>query len=259
MAQKVLSRNSIATGFGLLATLLLLVTYVAGAADYAREKKWAGEITPGIVVGDAVYLTTRSGVKFLAIYTEAPNAKRAVILAHGLGVHPDWGIIGALRVRLADLGYTTLSLQMPVLAADAKADGYPETFPDAAERFDAGVAFLVAKKANQKIGIASHSMGARMTNYWLITQTNPGVVAWASIGIGNGVFEDPAKLKLPVLDVYGQNDLEAVLSRAPGRRAAISDNPGSAQVVVPGADHYFNGKEAALADVLNAYFDEALK
>ena len=259
MAQKVLSRNSIATGFGLLTTLFLLVTYVAGAADYAREKKWAEEITPGIVVGDAVYLTTKSGVKFLAIYTEAPNAKRAVILAHGLGVHPDWGIIGALRVRLADLGYTTLSLQMPVLATDAKADGYPETFPDAAERFDAGVGFLAAKKANQKISVASHSMGARMANHWLVTRANPGVAEWACIGIGNGIFEQPTKLQLPVLDVYGQNDLEAVITNAPERRAALSDNPRSAQVVVPGADHYFNGKEAALADVLNAHFDQALK
>ena len=42
-------------------------------ADYAREKRWADEITPGIVVGDAAWIELESGRKFLAIY--APNAK----------------------------------------------------------------------------------------------------------------------------------------------------------------------------------------
>ena len=127
------------------AALLLLFAHVSEAADHAREKKWADEITPGIVVGDPVCLTSESGVRFLAIHTAVPNARTVVILAHGLGVHPDWGVIGALRVRLADLGYATLSLQMPVLPADAKADQYPATFPEAAERFDAGVAFRMRR------------------------------------------------------------------------------------------------------------------
>lgn len=55
-------------------------------------------------------------MKFLALYTEAPSPNGSVILAHGLGVHPDWGVIGTLRVRLADRGYNMLSLQMPALA-----------------------------------------------------------------------------------------------------------------------------------------------
>ncbi|HTD91122.1 MAG TPA: hypothetical protein VK663_10700, partial [Burkholderiales bacterium] len=37
--------------------------------DYAREKRWADEITPAILVGDPVYLALKSGQKFLAIYT----------------------------------------------------------------------------------------------------------------------------------------------------------------------------------------------
>ncbi len=241
------------------AALLLLFAHVSEAADHAREKKWADEITPGIVVGDPVCLTSESGVRFLAIHTAVPNARTVVILAHGLGVHPDWGVIGALRVRLADLGYATLSLQMPVLPADAKADQYPATFPEAAERFDAGVAFLKTTVRDQKIVVAAHSMGARMADYWLVRRNPADIQAWASISIGNGVFEDPARLTLPVLDVYGQHDLEAVIANAPQRRTAISANPRSAQVVIPGADHFFEGKEAALADVLREFFDQAPK
>src|SRR6266567_4382973 len=88
-------------------------------SDYAREKRWAGEVVPSIVVGEAVWLEAPRTEKFLGIYTEAKNAKGAIVLAHGLGVHPDYGLIGELRARLADAGYTTLSIQMPVLAADA--------------------------------------------------------------------------------------------------------------------------------------------
>ena len=79
-------------------------------SDYAREKRWAGEVVPSIVVGEAVWLEAPRTEKFLGIYTEAKNAKGAIVLAHGLGVHPDYGLIGELRARLADAGYTTLSI-----------------------------------------------------------------------------------------------------------------------------------------------------
>ena len=87
--------------------LLLLVAHFAYGADYVREKKWADEITPGIVVGDPVYLEGRAGHKFLTIYTAAPNAQAGLVIVHGIGVHPDWGLISTLRSALADHGYTT--------------------------------------------------------------------------------------------------------------------------------------------------------
>src|SRR5919108_6342728 len=105
--------------------LLLIVAHLAYGADYAREKKWAAEITPGIVVGDPVYLEGRAGHKFLTLYTEAPNAQAGLVIVHGIGVHPDHGLISTLRIALADHGYTTLSVQMPILAAEASAEDYP--------------------------------------------------------------------------------------------------------------------------------------
>jgi len=101
-----------------LVSLLLVVSASAfAAADYAREKRWAEEVAPGIVVGDPVHLQQKNQHKFLAIYTEAANAKMGVVVAHGSGIHPDWGMIGTLRQRLADQGYTTLSIQMPSWAS----------------------------------------------------------------------------------------------------------------------------------------------
>lgn len=124
--------------------LLLLSVFSissAQASDYAREKKWADEVLPAVLVGEPVWL--RDGPrKFLGLYTPAANARAAVIVVHGIGVHPDWGLVSALRQRLPDLGYTTLSVQMPVLKADAKGEDYPPTFPEAAPRLAQAAAFL---------------------------------------------------------------------------------------------------------------------
>ena len=239
--------------------LLMIAAALAHAApDYAREKRWADEITPGLVVGDAVYLAQKSGHKFLAIYTQAAQPRAAVIMVHGLGRHPDWELIGALRSGLSDQGYATLSVQMPVLAADAKADAYPPLFPDAAERLYAAVAFLRAK-GHRKIAIASHSLGSPMSNFFLVSTPDHGVAAWISIGIFPGGFAEPDKLRLPVLDIYGGRDFPQVLQQANARAAVLKTLRGSAQIEVAGADHFFAGHEGELVKQVRQYLDQRLK
>lgn len=76
-------------------------------SDYAREKKWADEITPGIVVGDPMYLQGRAGHPFLTLYTEASSPRAGLVIVHGNGVHPDWGLIGTLRTELATSSLTS--------------------------------------------------------------------------------------------------------------------------------------------------------
>ncbi|MHB1214286.1 MAG: hypothetical protein ACYCY9_04790 [Thiobacillus sp.] len=95
---------------GLIA-LSSLTVCAAPAADYVREKKWADEVVPGLVVGDAVYLQTPRGHHaFLTLFTPVAGTDRAAIVVHGLGIHPDWGLVGTLRTELADRGMTTLSI-----------------------------------------------------------------------------------------------------------------------------------------------------
>ena len=95
------------------AFLVALLTFAgeacaAGVADTAREARWAAEVTPQLVVGDAVWLATARHPRVLALYAH-PAAKtgNAVIVVHGLGVHPDWNLIGVLRAALVDRGYAT--------------------------------------------------------------------------------------------------------------------------------------------------------
>jgi pimeloyl-ACP methyl ester carboxylesterase len=235
--------------------LLLIVAHLAYGADYVREKKWAEEITPGIVVGDLVYLEGSAGHTFLTIYTAAPNAPAGLVIVHGIGVHPDWGLIRTLRNALADHGYTTLSVQMPVLAAEARPEEYPPTFGEAGERLKIAVEFLRAQ-GYKKIVIVSHSMGSRMTHNYLTRDPSAPVNAWVCIGLGGE--DDFRHMTLPVLDLYGENDLPAVLQGAQRRAASIKDLPRSQQVMAPQADHFFNNQQTELVRYVRDFLVKAL-
>lgn len=230
--------------------LAVLLSASAWSADYAREKKWADEITPSIVSGEPLYLES-AGHKFLSIYTLAPNAKMAVVVVHGLGIHPDWGMISILRTQLAEQGYTTLAIQMPVLGNDAKAEHYPPTFPEGAQRIAAAVKFL-HEKGYAKVALVSHSMGSRMSRVY-VTHHPKGVIAWASLGIGGG--DTYIGVKVPVLDLYGQHDLPQVLAGTKKRAASLRQIPGSKQVKIANTDHFFADHETEMVKAVKDFLD----
>jgi pimeloyl-ACP methyl ester carboxylesterase len=229
---------------------------LAAEADYAREQRWAQEITPAILVGEPLYLKLASGREFLAIYTGSPKPRAAVVVVHGLGLHPDWGLVNALRSQLPDAGYATLSVQMPVLAADAPPQDYAVTFPEAAERLRAAVGFLQAR-GHDAIAIVAHSLGARMSNQFLIDTPRPKVLAWVSIGL-SGEFSAPERIGIPTLDLYAERDLPAVLAGAPKRSNVLSRLPASAQVQVSGADHFFTDHQAQMLQWVRRFLDRSL-
>ena len=231
---------------------------LAQAPDHAREKRWADEITPAILVGDAMYLAQPSGHPFLALYAPNAKARAGVIVVHGMGVHPDWNLINVLRSQLAEQDYATLSVQMPVLATDARGEQYPALFPDAAQRLQAAVDFLRGK-GHRKIAIVSHSMGSRMVNAFLAGGGAGAIAAWASVGITSGDYDRPQTFKAPVLDIYGEKDFPAVLDHAAKRAQAIRRIRGSGQVSVAGADHYFNGAETELTRHVKRFLDHATR
>ena len=241
-----------------LALLLSLVSFGCFAqADYAREQRWADEITPAILVGDAVALTLPDGRKFLGIYAPNTKARAGVVLVHGLGMHPDWSVVHPLRSQLAEQDYATLSVQMPVMAAGVSGEQYAPLFPEAAARIAAAVQYL-RNKGHAKIVIVSHSYGARMTNVLLNQPDAPAITAWVSIGI-TGEYSKPATFKAPVLDLYGENDFPGVLELAAKRAAAIKPVRGSAQIRVAGADHFFQGMDNELVRNVKLFLDRSTR
>lgn len=238
--------------------LLALISFGCFAqADYAREQRWADEITPAILVGDPVQLTIPGGRKFLGIHTANSKARAGVVVVHGLGLHPDWGLNNPLRSQLAEQGYATLSVQMPVMAAGVPGEQYAPLFPEAAARIAAAVQFL-RDKGHPKIVIVAHSYGARMTNFLLNQPDAPAITAWVAIGI-TGDYSKTETLKAPVLDLYGEHDFPGVLELAAKRAAAIKHIRGSAQIRVAGADHFFNGMDAELLRQVKLFLDRSTR
>ena len=232
----------------LLVLLLAGFSVLAQAQDYAREKRWADDILATLLVGDSAWLEQSNGHRFLGLYTAADKPRGAVIVAHGRGWSPDYELYGTLRTRLVDAGYTTLSIQLPVLDGTAKLVDYLQTYPDARERFRLALDFLKGK-GYRNIAIVSHSLGASMANQYLIKTDDDSVKAWVFIGIINGL-EEMFRINIPVLDVYGSNDWQVTRWGADERRRQIMKIKNSEQVVVPDATHFFERKEGELIAII---------
>jgi hypothetical protein len=226
----------------------------AGGADYAREERWAQEIVPAIVVGEAVYLVTLSRPRVLAIYTEVVNASGGVIVVHGIGVHPDWGLNGGLRTGLAEAGFATLSVQMPVLAADASRDDYAALFPEAGERIAAGIAFL-KRRGIRHVAIVAHCMGAVMADRYLAVTTVAKVDAFVPIGMQIEFTTPPRE---PVLDVAAEHDLAQIVAALSARAPKLPRDRCSKTVVIADTDHYVEHRQKELLAAIVPFLERAL-
>ena len=238
----------------------LFITFVFGlalnavASDYEKEKRWADQIIDALFDGEPFYLKT-SERDFLGIYTESstPSSKGAIVL-HGIGIHPDWQtVIYPLRVDLTENGLHTLSIQMPVLANDAQPQDYLELYPQVTPRIDAAIKFLQLRDIDE-VYLIGHSLGASMGAYYLST-TQADLKGFIAIGLSSGIENSSmdnlahiAAISVPMLDLYGSEDLENVVEFAQQRHQASSSAANYQQIKVDGADHFFDGEETALVE-----------
>ena len=231
--------------------------------DYAREQRLADEIVDMIFDGEVEWLDA-DGREFLAIHTEAGDAKAAVVILHGRGFHPDWAdVVQPLRVGLAERGHSTLSLQMPVLDKEAKYYDYVEIFHHAYPRIEAGIEYLRGA-GHERIVLLAHSCGVHMAMAWIREKGDEAIDAFVGLGMGATDYLQPmrrpfplAAMRVPVLDLHGSDEYPAVLGKAPERRAMIeaAGHPASRQVVLAGADHYFRDRGAELVDAVATWLD----
>jgi len=242
----------------LLIIMLLTFSSSALASDLAKEKRWADQVVDALIDGDAVWLNDGSS-DFLGIYTEAEEDKgRAVIIMHGTGIHPDWQqVIKPLRVGLIESNWNTLAIQMPILPNEAEYIDYAPLYDEVAPRINAAIKHLKDNGSNE-IVLIGHSQGAAMAAYYLSSskQDVNGFVA-----IGMGVYADDPRMnvvkaletiKVPVLDLYGEDDLEDVMNSIDDRAEAAkkAGNTNFTQTEIEGANHLFDDKESELVETV---------
>ena len=247
---------AVAAGFAALAA----PARFAPAQDLARERRLEAEIVDMIIDGEPVHLDA-DGHRFLALHTESADdgARKAVIVLHGRGFHPDWPDVAApLRAELPEHGWETLSLQMPVLGKTAAYYDYVPIFAAAFPRIRAGIEFLRERGADPVV-LAAHSCSAHMVMEFVRVHGDAEFDGFIGIGMGATDVGQPmaepfplAAMSVPILDLFGDEDYPSVPREAPGRLAAIlaAGHPRSAQRMVPGADHFFRDVDEELVDAV---------
>lgn len=246
----------------LLIGLVLLFSFTVNAANLAREQRIRDQIEDAILTGDPIDLTAENHT-FLAIHTEADasNRKGAAIVLHGMGAHPNWvDVVQPLRTELPELGWETLSIQLPVAAAEASHDDSAALIPESFPRIDAAIAYL-KQLGFEKIVLIAHSLGARMGVEYLAAKNPKDISAFVAVGVSagkdmnQGTLAAIQKVQIPMLDIYGSQDLDNVIKSKKARKLAAgkAGNSDYRQVEVSGANHFFHGLDETLIKRVSAW------
>lgn len=236
-------------------TLLVLAAPVA-ASDLEKEQRWREQVEDSIMDGEAVDLVVE-GREIFAIYMEAEDGSdKGMIVVHGTGIHPNWQqVVQPIRVEMAAHGWNTLSIQMPILHNEAQYDEYVALYPEVPPRLRAAEAFL-KDRGIQTLLIAAHSQGATMSSYYL--SRHPSDVK-GLIAIGMGATQKDShinsaqslkKITIPVLDLYGDDDLPGVLDTVDARTESSAHNAQYSQQMIKDANHFFDGMDDELVSAV---------
>lgn len=190
---------------------------------------------------------------------QGKDTATAVVLVHGIGGGPDSKVVGPLRKAINDdLGFYTLSLQMPVLPGkDFRA--YAPVFPDAYKMIQAAIDYLTKDKGVKRIYVLGYSMGARMTSAFLAEKPHPAVVGFIGVGVLEGGGEpldanlNLRRVRIPILDVYADKT-PLDLKSAENRKSLVADT--YRQIRIEGADHSFKGYDSEVAKVIISWLKE---
>jgi pimeloyl-ACP methyl ester carboxylesterase len=182
---------------------------------------------------------------------------------HGVGIHPNWtDVVQPIRTQLPEHGWTTLSIQMPILKNEAKFIEYAPLFDEVAPRINAAIA-LLKKKGHKNIILIGHSLGNDMAVYYLLKDKRASKHIKALVAIsftaprptplpGKNALKLIKNVSTPMYDLYGMDDKDTVpgaaLRKKNGRLKGRYDQKG-----VAGAGHFFRDQNETLMKLIVAW------
>jgi len=276
----------------LLITALSVYSLPASSADTVQEQYWAAAIATSHDA-DAIRWLQTDDAKFLALYERniAGTRRGGAVILHDANGHPDWPkLVRPLRTRLPHHGWSTLSIQLPVMKQVVPAAEFARLLDESKKRMAAAVAFLQAKGIN-RIVVIGYGSGAALATAVLADTQSLAVTALITISptvLNNkdnhlDTAENIGRINLAVLDIYAARDLDSVSLSAPKRRAAgtqrqeagpqTTQQPGVPispvsshrstnatftpppyrQLLIDGADHSYHGFEALIVKRISSW------
>ena len=222
---------------------------------------------------DEIISLKASGERFIGLYKSARTNKvnethGVVILVHGMGAHPDWpDVISPLRRRLTEFGWSTLSIQMPILSPEEPVAEYGKTLSLASSRLQAAVDYLHAWEI-EPIILLGYSFGAAQAANYLASNKPEDIKAFVSVSMlaqkfikpGLEVFKFIGEIGIPILDIYGEEDLDDVRRGIDDRRLAAgkNGNTGFKQIELQKSGHHYLGFEDALVEQIQHWLQQTL-
>ena len=189
----------------------------------------------------------------LKIYNE--NYKTAILYLHGRGLNPnEQNLAYPIRTKMSNM-FNTYSIQLPVLKKESTYYEYVEIFYDSDERIKSAIENILI--TNNELIIIAHSCGVHMLMSYIRSNKLPPHIK-SLVLIGSGAVDkgqrllNPypyAKITVPILDIYGENDFRLVLKRSKDRRQSIEEISGkSKQVEIKLSNHYHDDNSNELID-----------
>ena len=235
-----------------------------GIKELNREQQIAEKLTLTADADEIISLKV-SGGRFIGLYKRARSseARGVVILVHGMGAHPDWpDVISPLRTRLTEFGWSTLSIQMPILSPEEPVAEYGKTLRLANSRIQAAVDYLHDWEI-EPIILLGYSFGASQAANFLASNKPEDIKAFVSVSMLAQKFIKPeldvfkfiAGITIPIFDIYAEEDLDDVRRGIDDRRLAASKNgnTGFQQIEVQKAGHHYLGLEDVLVEQIQVW------
>ncbi len=267
----------------IFAGICLLPVMQGKAAQTAIEKQWRQQLSQQQLSGERLELEA-GGSKFLAIYQHYQSKKEygAAIVLHDKAMHPDWQkVVQPLRLQLADKGWNTLSIQLPIQGKALDLEALTKFYADGAARVAAAVDYLRQKKV-ANIFIIAYGRGGYPAFSYVVnvletadketTASIKGLVlvshsSYIGQPVAKGQKPHPEntaamieKLKIPLLDIYGSYDNLAVLNSSQAKRAAANHaGIDFSQQQVLHADHFYQAQQQQLVQRIHGWMRRQIK
>ncbi|RKZ71260.1 MAG: hypothetical protein DRQ48_04130, partial [Gammaproteobacteria bacterium] len=244
--------------------------------ELSREQQIAEKLAVTADVDEIISLKAAGG-RFIGLYkrarvrvmvseiseTKTEKINGVVILVHGMGAHPDWpDVISPLRTRLTETGWSTLSIQMPILSPEERVAEYGKTLRLANSRIQAAVDYLHGWEI-EPIVLLGYSFGAAQAANFLATNKPENVQAFISVSMLAQKFFKPkldvykfiGGITVPMLDIYAEKDLEDVRRGIDDRRLAANKNGNTEfqQIELQGSGHHYLGFEEILVEQIQIW------
>jgi len=258
--------------------VLSFVLNVQLAADEIKELSREQQIAEKLAEtadADEIISLKASGGRFIGLYkrakvseisgTKTGEINGVVILVHGMGAHPDWpDVISPLRTRLTEIGWSTLSIQMPILSPEEPVAEYGKTLRMANSRIQAAVAYLHDWEI-EPIVLLGYSFGAVQAANFLASNKPENIQAFISVSMLAQKFIKPkidvykfiGEISVPMLDIYAEEDLEDVRRGIDDRRLAANKNGNNdfQQIELQGSGHHFLEFEDILMEQIQIWLE----